>query len=135
LEIKIPGSDANGYWELKLSRLSGLDDVGRMSVVNGKYIVNGRPIQFVTADYGEILWDKRRVTFKKHVVFKTLLNQSLVADVLTWDPNRRLLYARGNVILQTKDVLVKTEHLTAAIDLKNVKFSGITQVIAKRGNR
>lgn len=131
LEIKIPGSNDTGYWELKLSKLVGLDTIGRMYVIRGRYLVNNRPIQFIKADQGKISWEDRRITFEKHVSFKTIEDQSLTTDVLTWDPNRREIKAKGNITLQVKGLSVKTTQLTADLDLKKVTFSGMTQVTTR----
>lgn len=133
LAVKVPGSEPNSYWELKLTKLTSLGDVGQMTEISGKYFVNQKPLYFLSAGQGQIFWKNRRLAFKDKVELKNEDGKRIVADTLTWDPRRETIEAKGNVTLEADDMTVKTEGLTTSTDFKKVDFSGMTKVITKRG--
>lgn len=132
LEIKFPDAGDGGYWELNMAKLTGLDDIGEMSEISGRYLFDQQATRFVSAEEGEIHWRTHQVVFKTNVVLKTIEGRQLVADKLIWDSERRVIQAIGNVVLTAEDLTVRTSHLTAELDLNRVKFLGVTQVLAKR---
>jgi len=133
LTVKVPGSETNSYWELKLAKMTSLDDVGRITDISGRYFVDQKPVYVISAGQGEIHWKSRRLAFKDTVELKSEDGKRIAADVLTWDSRRKTIEARGNVILEAENTTVKTEGLTTSTDFKKVVFSGMTKVITKRG--
>lgn len=132
LEIKLPDTTDGGYWELKMAKLAGLDEVGEMSGITGEYLLDHKAIRFVSADQGEIHWQNHQVVFKNNVVLKTIDGQQLFADKLIWDSEQKVIQAVGNVVLKAEGLIIHTTQLTARLDLNQAKFSGMTQVFSER---
>jgi len=133
LTIKVPGSEPNSFWELKLAKLTSLNDVGQMTEISGKYFVQQKPVYIVSAGQGEIHWKNRQLTFENKVELKNDEGKRIVADLLTWDSRQETIKAQGNVVLETEDMTVKTDGLITSAGFKKVVFSGMTKVISKRG--
>jgi LPS export ABC transporter protein LptC len=127
--IKVPGSEPNSYWELKVDQFTEQKKIGKMTKVKGDYLLNGKPFYHVNAQGGEINWLSRQLRFTQKVEFSSVDGKRLVAQELLWDPVHKRVTAEREVQLSVPGFRIFTEKITANLALKKVTFIGATRLI------
>lgn len=132
LVLKIPGSEKEGHWELNVTRLESKNDLGSLTEINGEYLLNKKPIYYLSAESGTIQWETRVLQITGQVSFRTNDGKVLRAEQLTWDPNNRRITAVNGVVLEAPGLTVIADKFNGDFKLDQVKMSGITKVFYHR---
>lgn len=132
LILKIPGAEKNGHWELNIARLESKDDLGLLTEINGEYLLNKRPIYYISAESGTILWETRVLQINGKVNLRTNDGKVLKAEKLSWDPSARRITAEKEVILESPDLTISTDKFDGDLNLEQVKISGMTKAFYRR---
>lgn len=132
LILKIPGAEKNGHWELNIARLESKDDLGLLTEINGEYLLDKRPIYYISAEAGTILWKTRVLQINGKVNLKTNDGKLLKAEKLSWDPNTRRITAEKEVVLESADLTISTDEFDGDLNLEQVKISGMTKAFYRR---
>ncbi len=132
LMLKIPGAEKNGHWELNVARLESKSDLGLLKEINGEYLLNKKPIYYLSAESGIIQWKTRVLQITGQVNLKTNDGKVLKAEEVSWDPNTRRVTAEKKVVLESPDLTITMNKLDGDLDLNKVKISGMTKAIYRR---
>jgi LPS export ABC transporter protein LptC len=127
--IKVPGSEPNSYWELKVARFVEQKKIGFMTQITGDYLLNNKPFYHVSAQTGQIDWQSRQLQFKKEVKLSSADGKRLVAQELLWDPVHKRVTAEREVKLSAPEFQIFTEKIIANLALEKVTFIGATKLI------
>ncbi|HEY8464202.1 MAG TPA: LPS export ABC transporter periplasmic protein LptC [Bacillota bacterium] len=129
MTIKIPGNEGNSHWELKVTRFSSLEHIGRMQSIRGDYYLDGQPIYHISARAGEINWETRKLRFNDQVEFTSNDGKKLSAQEFLWDPVQNRIFAADQVVLSSPGLVVTTRQLEADPRLDRIIFKGATKFI------
>lgn len=132
LILKIPGAEINGHWELNVARLESKDDIGLLTEINGEYLLNKKPIYYISADSGIIQWKTRVLEITGQVNLKTNDGKVLKAEKVSWNPNTRRITAEEKVVLESPDLTMTTDKFDGNLNLDQMKISGLTKAIYRR---
>jgi hypothetical protein len=132
MEIKVPGSEPDSYWELKVDQFTEQKKIGTMTKVKGDYWLNGKPFYHVIAQGGEINWQSRLLRFREKVQFSSADGKRLVAQEFLWDPVQKRVTAERDVELSAPGFRILTEKVTANLTLEKVTFIGATKFIHQK---
>ena len=116
--IKVPGSEPNSYWELKVARFVEQKKIGFMT-----------QFYHVSAQTGQIDWQSRQLQFKKEVKLSSADGKRLVAQELLWDPVHKRVTAEREVKLSAPEFQIFTEKIIANLALEKMTFIGATKLI------
>ncbi|HYH04617.1 MAG TPA: LPS export ABC transporter periplasmic protein LptC [Bacillota bacterium] len=129
MTIKIPGNEKNGYWELKVVKFAGLEQIGKMKTIEGDYLLDGKPIYHVSAKSGQVNWENRQLRFENQVVFTSNDKKKLSAQEFLWNPVQNKVFAENQVVLSAPGLVVTTHKLEADPQLDKVVFTGETKFV------
>lgn len=132
LMLKIPGAGKNGHWELNVGRLESKNDLGLLKEINGEYLVNKKPVYFLSAESGIIQWKTRVLQMTGQVNLRTSDGKVLKAEEISWDPNTRRVTAEKKVVLESPDLTITMDKFDGDLDLNQLKISGMTKAIYRR---
>lgn len=136
IEVKVPGKESNQFWELKVAKMTDLDDQqGRLTKIEGKYIIDQVPQYFVKADSGTVLWKQNIIILSGNVILNTTDGKKITTEALQWDSNNNNLNAQGKVSYDDGSSIINTEKVSADLDLKKLIFAGMTNVKVRGINR
>jgi LPS export ABC transporter protein LptC len=135
MTIKIPGAEKDAYWELHVDQGENLEDVGRLSHVEGSYFINKKLFYQLSSKTGIIYWNTRVLKMNGNVMLKTVDDSKrLNADEVVWDPTLKNVTARREVILVTPQATATANEMIANLSLDQVVFNGLTNVAYQRAN-
>jgi LPS export ABC transporter protein LptC len=129
LVIKVPGSEPDSYWELKVDRFTEQKKIGTMTKIKGDYFLNKKLLYHVVAQGGEINWLNRQLQFRGNVEFSSTDGKKLTAQEFWWDPVHKRVTAEHQVEFSAPGFRIYTQKITANLDLEKVTFIGATRLV------
>ncbi|MCL6589677.1 MAG: LPS export ABC transporter periplasmic protein LptC [Firmicutes bacterium] len=126
LNIKVPGGEKNSYWLLNFAKFTDLGEAGALDSISGEYIQESKPIYRLTADSGSIHWQSQQMTLYGPRVAAMDQTKEISAAEMLWEPKTGQISAKRQVFVRVNDLIVRTEELTADLELDRFVLKGST---------
>ena len=131
--MKVPGKQANDYWELHISKIESLGEVDNLTQIQGTYFVNKNPFYNLSGESGTVDLNTRIIKVNGHAVLKTVdAVKELNATELIWDPGLDRITASRGAKLKLPQATVNTDEIVSNLKMDQAAFTGLTKVLFQR---